>query len=69
MKGIYTISGTLINLSLVKAIYGSDDFVCFDMVTGSGSDYSFNGYDFYKVLNDIKYMERCGKKVWGYDYE
>lgn len=69
MEGIYTIGKTLINLSQVKAIYGSDDFVCFDLGTESASNYSFNGYDLNKVLNDIKFMERCGKKIWGYAYE
>lgn len=69
MKGVYIISNSLINLSMVKAICGGGDFVYFDMVTSSGSDYSFNGYDFNKVLNDIEYMQQIGAKVWEYNYE
>lgn len=69
MEGIYTIGKTLINLSQVRAIYGNEEFVYFDMGTGMGNGYNFNGYDLNKVLNDMKFMEQRGKKIWGYAYE
>ncbi|MDV4829910.1 hypothetical protein NNG48_07345 [Enterococcus faecium] len=70
MQGVYIISKTMINLSLVKAIYGDDEFVCFDMIgENRRGAYQYNGYSVFKVREDIKYMQRYEKKVWGYAYE
>lgn len=69
MKGVYIISGTLINLSKVRAIYGSENFVYFEMGSEIGDGYNFDDYDFHKVLEDIKYMQQIGAKVWDYNYE
>lgn len=45
MQGIYIIHGTTINLTLVKAIRGNDEFVQFDMVGENAKGaHKYNGY-------------------------
>ena len=67
MEGIYIISKTLINLSQVRAIYGSEEFTYFDMESGMSNGYRFNGYDAKKVCEHIATMQEKGLAVARYE--